>query len=842
MLKKYLKLFLSLLTVVVTMLCNFGNVRADGLSVTSVPIGYYVKYGVSVQNTYGSSKQGSFNFPVGTPLYAIYVNGQLVFCVEPGVALGIGSDYSSVQWNSELQKKIDLVIYYSYYNTAKTSDDLARTILAVQTTANPNFKGGEAHITGFNNWYNNELMPKVNSHRVRASFHNETYTVKVGETLRLTDTNGTLNSSVLRDNGNGTAVIEGNDLVITPTIDSPDSYKVRVRKFNNINSDIYDNFPGTLYISETRQNLYKDNGIDPVNSTVTINVIKLGNIRITKLDRENGKVLSGVEFGLYEKGTDNLIQTGVTDDKGIVEFKDLEPKAFDIKEIRTRDIYRLNNEVYSVTVEPSQTKELVVNNDVKRMNISVSKHLDKGLDNSSTRVAGAGITFNVFSQSTNQQVDTFTTNTQGFGVSNWLRIDDTYRLEEVTPIGYKALSPIQIKPTTEDNKTYHFIIENNVKKSYLKIQKVDANTKEIIKASGVKFQLYKDGKLVKQTVNYPVRQEIDTFETNENGEVTLPEELVYGTYEIKEVEAPKGYYLSKMPVKFEVNGTLDTVIVQFENIKKPTVETVATTQRGGKVGYAFEKHIEKATMKDLEIGQVYTVIATQYDSTGKVFSKQEREFTARAREHEEVFEFDVPVGYVGDIVYGEDLYKDKEKVAIHFDLENKKQTVTVLNPKISTEAFASGQKEFTVGKTVELKDTLTYENFKNEKVIIRTWLVKHGTDEVVGQVIEKVYELDGSGKVTVDLSGVIDTTTLPVGKYTVMEEVFEVVEKDGKEEKGNKISEHVDNKDEKQSITVKELPKPILPQTSDKKATVLSFLGLILFVVGGVIVLLKNTR
>lgn len=679
MIKKVVKILLSIVTVMLTMLCVFHHrVAADIGQIKVVPIGYAAKYDFDIPNIYSTNKRTHLHRKKGTQLYAIYLNGNIVFCVEPGVAVNDidGNKYTGVKWSNELQRKIDLIIYYSYYNTAKTQDNLAQTILAVQKAANNGFDA-EAHITGFNNWYNNELLPKLNDHNKHISFHQETYTVNVGDTLHLTDKNNTLSTSEIEDSYNGAVHINGNDLVISPNNDTKDVLNISLKRHHHIEQNGYNQFPKTLYISETRQNLYSFGAPDPVHSHVTIHVVKRGNIRITKRDSENKTVLSGVEFGVYEEGTDNLIQRGVTNENGIVEFNDLLVKAYDIREIRTRETYRLNKEVYHVNVEANQTKELVIDNDVKKMNISISKYLNKGLDNISTHIAGKDIVFNVISNTTNQLVDTFKTNEFGFGVSNWLRIDDTYRLEEVSLVGYAPLRPIQIQPTTEDNKTYHYIIENQVKKSYLKIQKIDANTKEIIKVSGVKFQLYKDGKVVKQVVNYPIRQEIDTFETNENGEVTLPEELVYGTYELKEITAPQGYYLSKETIKFEVDGKLDTIIVQFENIKSPMIHTLATTESGNKIGYANEKHIEKVILKDLEVGKMYKLVSTQYDSEGKMYTTQEKKFTAIANEQVEIFEFKVPIGYVGNIVYGEDLYKDNEKVAVHFDLSNKEQIVTV---------------------------------------------------------------------------------------------------------------------------------------------------------------------
>lgn len=172
-----------------------------------------------------------------------------------------------------------------------------------------------------------------------------------------------------------------------------------------------------------------------------------------------------------------------------------------------------------------------------------------------------------------------------------------------------------------------------------------------------------------------------------------------------------------LAVHHDINDVKQTVYV-------PKVDTEATTVSGGKDGHINEKHTEVAVMTGLTEGETYTVVATQYDSTGKAFSSQEREIIAKGLEHIEIFEFDVPKDYIGDIVYGEDVFYNGEKIAVHYDLTNKKQTVTVKEPKIQTEASDSQDGDNIVdGRQQEAKII--------DKVIL--------TDLVIG----KEYEIEG---------------------------------------------------------------------------------------------------
>ena len=62
----------------------------------------------------------------------------------------------------------------------------------------------------------------------------------------------------------------------------------------------------------------------------------------------------------------------------------------------------------------------------------------------------------------------------------------------------------------------------------LKVVKRDQETGEILKVPGAKFQILNQdtGEYVKQTVTYPKRETLEVFETNEEGYLILPENLL----------------------------------------------------------------------------------------------------------------------------------------------------------------------------------------------------------------------------------------------------------------------------------------------------------------------------
>ncbi len=133
--------------------------------------------------------------------------------------------------------------------------------------------------------------------------------------------------------------------------------------------------------------------------------------------------------------------------------------------------------------------------------------------------------------------------------------------------GYAIMRPIDIMiDGTESLKNPPSLILNNQAIHYrLRIVKLDAETGKPIALAGTAFKLKDaDGSYVKQSVNYPAPMELDTFVTNESGEVTLPETVTWGQYFVEEVISPEGYLLNTDNVEFFVGHAGDNVGEVYE--------------------------------------------------------------------------------------------------------------------------------------------------------------------------------------------------------------------------------------------------------------------------------------
>ena len=142
--------------------------------------------------------------------------------------------------------------------------------------------------------------------------------------------------------------------------------------------------------------------------------------------------------------------------------------------------------------------------------------------------------------------DYLVTNRYGYAKTKLLPYG-LYVLKQVKgKAGHALKSPVEIFIRGDEDVANPPIltINNQAIRYRLKLIKTDAKTGKTIKLANTAFKLLdSDGNVVTQTVSYPTRREIDTFYTDENGEVTLPETVTRGMYFIEEVQAPQGYLI-----------------------------------------------------------------------------------------------------------------------------------------------------------------------------------------------------------------------------------------------------------------------------------------------------------
>lgn len=421
-------------------------------------------------------------------------------------------------------------------------------------------------------------------------------TVQAGKTASVSFSN-TLKTGAIKINkqsedgkvGNRTFEIKGNGKTYTINTNSDG-----IAMISDIPVYDKDNNKITYTISEKNVPIKY---VVPANQTATLtadatttktfkNVLKKFTAEVIKTDSEYESAqgdgsLAGAVYGIY-KG-DELVDTYTTDENGY--FKTKEYVCGDnwtIREILPSEGYLLDDTVYSVgaeaknyTVENNAVK-MTVKEEVIKGKISLIKHSDDGTTQIETPEEGAE--FEVYLKSAGSY-DNAKEIEKDYLVCDENGFDET----KLLPYGIYIVHQTKGWENTEwmkdfevviseNEKNYFYLINDAVLTSLVKIVKKDAETGNIIPVSGIGFKVWdcQNECYVEQTINYPAQITIDTFYTDESGSLMMPCELVYGNYELHEVQTANGYVLDETPVPFAIDGQEEVI----------TVEKLNTAQKG----------------------------------------------------------------------------------------------------------------------------------------------------------------------------------------------------------------------------------------------------------------------
>lgn len=230
-------------------------------------------------------------------------------------------------------------------------------------------------------------------------------------------------------------------------------------------------------------------------------------------------------------------------------------------------------------------------------------------------------------------------------------------------------------------------IENNLIYGSVKGLKIDRETQEVIK--GATFGLFKS-----DTTELTEENAILTAVADENG-VFVFNNIPYGEYIIKELKPADGYLDNEDVFTVIINDNEQVVELTALNDKVPELKTTATVNDKKEVIAKGEITIKDTVeYKHLVPNTEYVIKGTLMDkSTGKPFMVKGKEVTStvkftpdKANGTVEVeFTFDASsIKKSTDLVVFESLYRDNVEIAVHADLKDKGQTVTIVPPAPKT--------------------------------------------------------------------------------------------------------------------------------------------------------------
>ncbi len=413
--KKIISSFLAILTFITTFMTSIPPVFASSLSLDE-PTNYYYT-GISPHTGYSMTHN----------IYVLKMDGKKVFCIEPGVPANSGEGYVPETYINAKKDKLSKIAYYGYTITGQSHYDYAVTQVMIweefgdqyQSTTIPNYHQRKA-----------EILAQVIRHDTLPSWHGNEVSVKVGESITLTDLNGVLSDMTLESNTtNASLKQDGNKIVLTPSKDSNNG-TITYRKVpkNGVGTSI-------IYRKTNEQSMVEFHLESAKQASVKVNVIKLGNVQATKIDTDTGKALANAKLKFEYNGTSKEV---ITDSNGLATIKDIpEGTVVTVTEVTAPNGYVNKGEINKVIIKPNDTVSVTLGNKEQLGQVHLAKSgKDFGTTMPNDYYSLGGAVYDIY-KADGTKVTAMTTDMYGKAVSVPLKLGKYYALESKASAGYQ---------------------------------------------------------------------------------------------------------------------------------------------------------------------------------------------------------------------------------------------------------------------------------------------------------------------------------------------------------------------------------------------------------------------
>ena len=394
------------------------------------------------------------------------------------------------------------------------------------------------------------------------------------------------------------------------------------------------------------------------------NVLKRGGLKIKKTSEDG--IVAGITFRVTGNGYD---QTATTNDAGELLLQNLLPGTYTVTEQDAPDRYE-PQQPQTVTVTANATAEVRFSNVLKRGGLKIKKTSEDGVV--------AGITFRVTGSGYDQ---TATTNDAGELLLQNL-LPGTYTVtEQDAPDRYAPQHPKTI--TVKADAVAEVTFRNTIKRGTVYGKKVDPDGGKI---SGAVFGLFPadETEFTKETA-------VQLATSDENGRFAFAN-VLYGDWIIKELEPAEGFLPNEKIYPVTISKDAQRLEIIAVNYRIPEIHTTADVDGEKAVGASGVITLtDTVSYKHLIPGKEYTLTGKLMDkATGKAFLLDGKEITSEVTftpdepdgEIEVEFTFDAAgISEKTDIVVFEAVYHEKVLLAVHADIEDEGQTVTITPPE-----------------------------------------------------------------------------------------------------------------------------------------------------------------
>ena len=304
-------------------------------------------------------------------------------------------------------------------------------------------------------------------------------------------------------------------------------------------------------------------------------------VTIHKVDSNDDKPLTGAKFAIFNKEDLTTKVADVTETATPGTYTASIPAAaisYVVIETEAPDGYVLDTTPHDIVITQEseegnvifEAKPLTIVNEKMSCNIEILK-FDA---TSGTKKYLSGAEFAIYNTS-GDEVDRITTNTDGKAMSKNLVVGKYTIKETKAPDGYQLNDEEFTAELSSTKKLVTIEVENKPLYGSIKVKKVDAANEATVlsNATFAIYHNYDDAKEMKSAISQCI--------TNSNG-IAEFKDLLYGTYYVRETNAPEGYYLSAEIKTVQVNEkstNIDALPFVFTDVAKPSTGKFSVLKR-----------------------------------------------------------------------------------------------------------------------------------------------------------------------------------------------------------------------------------------------------------------------
>ncbi|EAE7280907.1 hypothetical protein BJN22_05790 [Listeria monocytogenes] len=525
-------------------------------------------------------------------IWNMKMDGKDVFCIDSAAPANTEDGYSAETYTGEKKDLLSKVAYYGFTQSEQSYKDFATTQLLIWEVL-----GEQLEWTSLPNYWSDRdvILAKVRKHDTQPSWDTQTITLIEGQEFEQGDTNGVTDMLNITSNATGIQVTKSGTTLKLKADKNSKSGEIMFSK-------VPDSALGTsiLYKKTDRQSLVDFYLQDTGKAKLKVNVKKLGGVRVKKIDPQTNKALPNTTIK-FEYG--NTSKTVVTDANGIAELVGIpEGTQVKISELLAPSGYHNIGEVKTTIIRPSETTELIFNNNKQMGTVKLTKsgqEFGASMPNNNYTLKDA--LYGIYNSS-DERVGELITDEKGYAESNSLSLGQYYLLEEKAPSGYllsEEKLPFEIKYAGQDVAVTNTEVQavDVEQKGTAKLIKEDAETGDIAQGKamldGAVYEIYRssDDKL------------IDTV-TIENGQAQS-DDLLLDSYYWLEKEAPTGYLLDKEKYAFDLTYNSEAEVADVTITVKEQVikEKIKVMKYDEVTKEPIKNNAATFKLKDLQTGE-----------------------------------------------------------------------------------------------------------------------------------------------------------------------------------------------------------------------------------------------